>query len=257
MGAYHRGELNEAIHRLIAYFDTPEQKAILLNCLGSAENDSGDLAASLNYAEQALEIWRRLDSRKGIADSLSGLAAAHFGLGLPSARTDIDEAIALYQQIGDRRGEAFACRSRAEIAIQNGDLASAFADLQLGISISHSTDDPFSVLEHLDVLIHYHASAGDAECTVTIWSGCESNRKKIDSRRVLLKVALIDRDAVDLRQSLTPIRFKTVWARSAGFKLDETVQIATMNEYPHIRCYGGAIWRHSGQQHLQYVQHPS
>lgn len=181
-GAYHRGNLEEAIRRwtdALEYFDTPEQKAILLNCLGSAENDMGDFAATLNYSETALGIWKRLDSRKGMADSLSGLASAQFGLGNPVARTSIDEAIGLYQQIGDRRGGKCVpmslrdCDSETKTCSQRSLISNLAFPFPLKPTIRFQSK--------IDVLIHYHALSGNTERAVAIWSGCESHRTKRQS----------------------------------------------------------------------------
>ena len=229
MRAYHRGDLDEAIRRwkeALNHFDTPEQEAILFGCLGAAESGNGNFSAAVSYEERALSVWRRLDSRKGMADSLSGLATAHFGLGIESARIEIEEAISLYQKIGDRRGEANAMRFRAEIALKDGVLASAHTDLRLGVAMSIETDDPISVLEHLDLLIHYRVLAGDFERAITIWSGCETHRKEIDSLRMPTKVALIDQLGVSIREHVDEDRFRSLWESAARLSLQAIVEIA-------------------------------
>jgi predicted ATPase/class 3 adenylate cyclase len=118
-----RGHLNEARRRLEAIAattwsqDDPLLRARLMEALGGVLWWQADLTAMKVAYREAVEIWRRLGDRAEIANALYNYAFAFSTNPDPKGeRTDPDpdgegaraneEALALYREVGDRRGEA-------------------------------------------------------------------------------------------------------------------------------------------------------
>jgi tetratricopeptide (TPR) repeat protein len=229
MSAYHRGDVHEASSRwkqALAHTETPEQKAILFECLGSAELDLGNFEAAIAYEEDAIGIWRRLDSRKGMADSLGIIATAHHWLGDPVADREIDETIDFFRQIGDRRGFGNALRTRASFALDRGDLLAARRDLSEGMVLSIDADDPVSVLEHLEIFARYHVLSGDHERALLILSACDAQRQQRNASRVPIKARVVEEMRTDLRRNIDVSRFASLEKQGRVWTIDETVAIA-------------------------------
>ncbi len=114
-----RGYLREARHRLTAleahgWEMAPRTHARLLEALGGVAYWQGDGEASRPWYEAALEIWRTLDDRREIANALYNLGSGEVSLLMAGnadaeawqrARANLDEALALYEELGDRLGQ--------------------------------------------------------------------------------------------------------------------------------------------------------
>ena len=115
-----RGYLREARHRLTAleahgWEMAPRTRARLLEALGGVAYWQGDGEASRPWYEAALEIWRTVDDRREIANALYNLGSSDIPALLGGVASDteswrrgkanLDEALALYEELGDRLGQ--------------------------------------------------------------------------------------------------------------------------------------------------------
>jgi len=118
-----RGHLNEARRRLEAFaaaswsHDSAVLRARLMEALGGVLWWQADIAAMESAYAEALRLWRSIGDKAEIANALYNYAFAFSvtedpradprtadpdGIGIRS----LDEALALYRELGDRRGEA-------------------------------------------------------------------------------------------------------------------------------------------------------
>ncbi len=115
-----RGYLREARGRLTAleahgWEMAPRTHARLLEALGGVAYWQADAAASRSWYEAALEIWRTTGDRQEIANALYNLGSSDIAGLIGSfskdspvwqrARASLDEALALYEELGDRLGQ--------------------------------------------------------------------------------------------------------------------------------------------------------
>lgn len=91
-----------------------------------AQRFLGEAFEAATTAEQALEIYRRMNHPAGSAIALTTLANAFFDQAdFTTAATHFQEAIALYQQIGDQGGKAATLNNLALTHKRRGDLDGA------------------------------------------------------------------------------------------------------------------------------------
>ena len=93
----------------------PRTHARLLEALGGVAYWQADAAASRSWYEAALEIWRTTGDRQEIANALYNLGSSDiagligsFSKDSPAwqrARASLDEALGLYEALGDRLGQ--------------------------------------------------------------------------------------------------------------------------------------------------------
>ena len=90
----------------------------------------GDLVTSRDQLEAAIEIFREIGDRRRLADSLRARGFAEaFGGSLPVGRAHLDEAMEIYHDIDDERGHAWAHQNLAWVAFQGGDFNEAEVQL--------------------------------------------------------------------------------------------------------------------------------
>jgi predicted ATPase/class 3 adenylate cyclase len=115
-----RGYLREGRQRLTelearGWELVPRTRARLLEALGGVAYWQADADASRGWYEAALGIWRTIGDRREIANALYNLGSSDiagligsFSQDSPAwqrARANLDEALALYEELGDRLGQ--------------------------------------------------------------------------------------------------------------------------------------------------------
>jgi len=126
---HQRGPLwegRQALDELLALGGSPEIRARALNAAGGMAWWEGDSAAAQRYQEEALPLFRQIGDRRGEMESLQALATAMtFGAGGP-VEERLRESLAIAEELGDRNGAAFANLGMGRlIALARGDPATA------------------------------------------------------------------------------------------------------------------------------------
>ena len=103
---------------------------------------SADSQQALEFGQQALQLWERLDDRHGEADAHSALGLAAKRLGrLTEARDHYGRAMDLYAELDDRRGYANVVDNLGDIDERVGLLQSALERHNTALSILQDVDD--------------------------------------------------------------------------------------------------------------------
>jgi len=96
--------LNRA-YTLSIQMDNQEQKAASLHFIGVAYGMLSKPQETMRYEDEALAIWRQIGQKRGLALSLNQMANAQASLGKPKeALSNFQEALQLRRDIGDKRG---------------------------------------------------------------------------------------------------------------------------------------------------------
>ena len=115
---------------------TDGQRGRLLNGLSCIATLQGDSPAAIRAAEQALEIVRRMDDRRGIGATLTNLGNALSDAGDdPGAERRYLEALNFARENGDSWGEATDLNNLSNIARRRGDYALARERLNAALAI--------------------------------------------------------------------------------------------------------------------------
>ena len=111
-----------------------------LNALGSIAKIHGDFTTAQQYYEQALTFLREINHLPGIAEALMGLGSvarstsgvarsangvAFSNTDFATARTYLEESLAIYRKLGNKKRIAFMLSSLDEIARSQGDYTAA------------------------------------------------------------------------------------------------------------------------------------
>jgi len=115
---------------------------IVLDNIGDAARDVGDLRLSENSLREALEIWRGAGNAQGEGQSLVGLAkTCWFNDDQAGALALFTEALQIQQRIGDSRLAAVSHRWIGRIRHAQGDLAAAARHVEQAVELSKEMHD--------------------------------------------------------------------------------------------------------------------
>lgn len=102
------------------------------NVLGSIAKTRGEPVVAQGYYEEALKTFREINDWPGIAEALMGLGSVARGSNgaarptdLPAARAYLEESLAIYRKLGNKKRIAFLLIRLDEIARSQGDYTAA------------------------------------------------------------------------------------------------------------------------------------
>jgi tetratricopeptide (TPR) repeat protein len=147
-----RGHLYEARRRLEAIADAdwsrrdPRNRARLLEALGGVAWWQGDIAGMAPAYKEAADIWRTLDDKSQLANAIYNFSFAFTVIdAVPEELlTDgrdafamgsalLEEALALYREIGDERGEANVLWGKGNMLYFRGQIDPGSEDMRLAM----------------------------------------------------------------------------------------------------------------------------
>jgi tetratricopeptide (TPR) repeat protein len=108
--------------------------------------------------EQALGIFRDLGDRRGEASALAYLGVVRrLTSKYPDAARDLKQALGIFRDLGDRGGEAEVLNETGALHRVTGDLARAEGCHEQALKLAHSIDSPWD---------EAHALAGLGRCAI-------------------------------------------------------------------------------------------
>ena len=165
-----RGYFSEGRERLSAILSTEAaqrrtiRRAKLLARAAELAYRQSDYAATVELAEESLEIYRELEDKPGTASVLIKLGNAATEAGdYETASRFLEEAHALWQDLGDKHGTARALINLGWAALRPGDYQLAKTRLEAALVISRELEDTRSIGFELSGLGEVALRQGDYE----------------------------------------------------------------------------------------------
>jgi tetratricopeptide (TPR) repeat protein len=115
-----------------------------LSALGNIASTQRDYPAAKGYFEEALRIRRHLGEKRGIADSTMDLVAMEVNRNgdMNMALRMATEALAIYQEAGDREGSAYVLPLRTVVNYRLKRMEEARADADMLMEMAQSLNNP-------------------------------------------------------------------------------------------------------------------
>ena len=165
-----RGYFSEGRERLSTILSTEAAqgrtigRAKLLARAAELAYRQSDYAATVELAEESLEIYRELGDKPGIASVLIKLGNAATEAGdYETASRFLEEAHGLWQELGDKHGTARALINLGWAALRPGDYQLAQTRLEAALVISRDLEDTRSIGFELSGLGEVALRQGDYE----------------------------------------------------------------------------------------------
>jgi tetratricopeptide (TPR) repeat protein len=155
-----RGHLSEGRQRCAAALARPGSaaaaqehttaRAEALRGAGGLAYRQGDYASAQALLEEALAIFREIGDKAGIANSLGNLGIVAREQGdYSSARSLLEEALAIFREIGDKAGIANSLGNLGIVAREQGDYSSARSLLEEALAIFREIGDKAGIANSL------------------------------------------------------------------------------------------------------------
>jgi predicted ATPase/class 3 adenylate cyclase/predicted negative regulator of RcsB-dependent stress response len=128
-------------------------RAKALNAAGFLALSRGGIATARSLLEESLAIQRQLGDKAGIATSLSNLGTAAIHQGdIAMARALLEEGLAIRRELGDKVDIVGSLNDLGAATIEQGDIASAHALLEEGLAIRRELGDKAGIAASLNNL---------------------------------------------------------------------------------------------------------
>ncbi|MEO8345372.1 MAG: tetratricopeptide repeat protein [Betaproteobacteria bacterium] len=137
-------------------------RAMALNGAGVLAWQQADSSEAHTLFQESLAIWRELGNRRGISDALGNLGMIAYNHGdYPTARTRLEECLAIKRELGEQRGIAGSMINLGAVASEQGDYAAARSLYEQSLAIFRNLGDRRGVATLLTNLGNMALSTGD------------------------------------------------------------------------------------------------
>jgi predicted ATPase/DNA-binding CsgD family transcriptional regulator/Tfp pilus assembly protein PilF len=157
--------------------------ATALITLGDMQTEMGAYDTAAKLMQEALEIMRELNDKKGISRALWQLGACFVRPGdYEQATKYFEEALPLLRQVGDNSNTTIAISGLAEIAIREGDLERAVILEEESIAMRREIGEPWGIAVSLGNFAWISLVRGDLDQAVSLLHESLSLRQEIGDR---------------------------------------------------------------------------
>lgn len=146
-----------------------EEAAFVNGCLGSALGANGQLAESTEYLERARQQWQLAGNTKELCWVLNNLGITYQRIGQGELAADVlGQCIAKSRQSSNRRAEAYALISMADMEIHAGDVATTLSRYEDAYGIAAELNDHTALTHARSGIALCHGKLGELERGITI-----------------------------------------------------------------------------------------
>jgi len=190
--------------------------------------DKSDVPGSLRLIEEALPIYRELGDQSGIARCLWTIGNLQHQTGqLDLAIIALDEAIGLFRKLDERFSVGWALHTRAVIAIQQGDPATAWAMVQEGLEIFWSAGDVSGIVLLLDDAASLAKLEGQTTRAIRIAGAAHAHQ--LATGAALASIINVNEGRA-WRETITNSDQERAWSEGQAMSIEKAVAYALRKE---------------------------
>ncbi|HET7745037.1 MAG TPA: adenylate/guanylate cyclase domain-containing protein [Gaiellaceae bacterium] len=198
-----------------------------LGALSLAKRLEGDRGASASFLEQAVESAREDGDRASLADLTSGLAFLAMEDGVYDRAIPLaEDARALYTELGDRSGDAYALTICANCLLYTGDTEGALEAFGEALPTLHELGFVAILAGTLGLMGIAIASAGDTATCALLLGAEDILRERASLPRTGAYVAFHRTKIGELRGSMGDEEFEAAFEKGRMMSLADAVSIA-------------------------------
>jgi len=195
------------------------ERAKALTGVGLLAYWQGDYPAARAQHEEGLAIWRQLGDRRGIGISLNNLGMVARSQGdYASARALYDESLAIKRELGDRWGVAASLNNLGNLAAEQGDYRGSRAQLEESLAIWQGMGDRGAVGTTLENLGNVAYEQGELAAARTLHVESLTLRRQVGDK--LGVVISLERLAAVAASLGSPLRAARIWGAAERIRAE-------------------------------------
>jgi predicted ATPase/class 3 adenylate cyclase len=169
-----RAELGNALYNLSFAYQVPEQASGRLNPVDRATPVDPTGEGSAAL-DEALAIFREIGDERGEASVLWGRGnMRYFSNSIDPGSEDLRRALELFRKVGDRTMEAWSLHMLGGAEVRTGDLVSAREHLSAALRLFQDASDTAGITLILDDVSSLVIAEGDPERAARIWGAARN-----------------------------------------------------------------------------------
>jgi predicted ATPase/DNA-binding XRE family transcriptional regulator len=205
-----------------------ENIAWALSVFGLVLNQERDFIAAQSALEESRALFQEVGDRWGTAFAIGGLAmSAYFQDDLETSLTRQEEELAAYRQLGDKFFENVALRLIGIIHIRQGNLTRGVAALQEALRTAQQLDSKQEIAMALSYIGDAAQAQGDAARAVHLYLASKNTLDSIGAWRQDGEVELEGKLA-SCRAALDESMFAHSVERGSAMTMEQAVQLALL-----------------------------
>jgi predicted ATPase/class 3 adenylate cyclase len=175
----HSAEGQQVLIGLIERAGSSESREFAAAAAAASTNANwlGDYSTARRFGEVGVAAYRRLGDRPALAYALGGLSFGMIEVDPSAALAPNDEALAIFHDLRDVRGEGLTLLARATSLLHLGRIDEARASVERSIARADEAGDRFTSLFGSVLLARIHLGTGDIPAAIATYrSTLESSR---------------------------------------------------------------------------------
>jgi predicted ATPase/class 3 adenylate cyclase len=195
------------------------ERAKLLSATGLLAYWQGDYPAARARHEECLAIWGQLGDRRGIAVSLNNLGMVARSQGdYASARAMYEETLVIQRERGDRWAAAAALNNMANLAAEQGDYRGSQTQLQESLAIWRELGDRGATATALENLGNVAYEQGELAAARALHVESLSLRRQVGDKLGI--VISLERLAAVAASLGSPLRAARIWGAAERLRAE-------------------------------------
>ncbi|MCB8932169.1 MAG: tetratricopeptide repeat protein [Fimbriimonadaceae bacterium] len=205
----------------------PAAEAAVLSNLGITFRDEGDLDEARKSLSGAIALWRQLGQDGRLANSLVNLSAVLIAQNRErEAAPLLAEAETMYNQLDDPWSRAMVGFTLADLAMRNGEMARARAELAESIRTFKHLKDHRGLAVCFKLLSGLEATIGRYRRAAILFGAAESARSAAQVQIAAIELAPLMQTVEEVREILGEEQYDDAWTHGNELALADAVAFA-------------------------------
>ena len=231
--AYHRGDYTGSANFSAQALDVsrktgdPLDRRNALTGLGLAALAQGRFTEAVPPLQESVEICRGVGRNWHLATSLLNLTFATMHLEDQVLTASLlQEALEIYQEVGDKAFEARTRSTMGYAALLEGNLTDAEATFRRALREFSALGEQMGIAEVLEGLAGTLAATGRAEAAVRLTSSAGAIRARIATRALPFHRVAVEQYMNQAREILGEAQWLATWQEGSNMNLEDTIALA-------------------------------
>lgn len=200
--------------------------ALCLSQLAHRRIWGGDFSSPVQWLEEASAIYRQLGDQSGEADTLNIHGALAYWQGdYQQARVDCEEAILLYEKVGSYWMSSWSHANLAYVVLRQGDIVQARELFRFSIQRFQKANMTIGLVYAIEGLASLNVNQGQLKRAAQLFAWADAVRDKIGDHRPPVEQDSIERDLAVIHSRLNDSDFARLSTEGQAMTVEKAVAL--------------------------------